>query len=64
MARVEKDAPGIITLPAHFNNNGYFTTAIGKIFHHPDDALQSWSEMTYRSDYPNSLKQQELWRDY
>ncbi|NMH88399.1 sulfatase [Flavivirga sp. Y03] len=63
-SRVDKDAPKITTLPEHFKNNGYLTLAIGKIFHHPDDALQSWSKTPYRPDYPNSIKQQELWRDY
>ncbi len=63
-SRVVKDAPNITTLPEHFKNNGYVTSAIGKIFHHPDDALQSWSKTPYRPDYPNSIKQQELWRDY
>lgn len=63
-SRVEKDAPGIVSLPGHFKNNGYYTTTLGKIFHHPDDGLSAWSELPYRPDYPNSLKQQELWRDY
>ena len=63
-SRVEKDAPGVTTLPEHFKNNGYFTTSIGKVFHHLDDGLQSWSEVPYRPDYPNDIHQQELWRDY
>ncbi|TNJ45859.1 sulfatase [Tamlana fucoidanivorans] len=63
-SRVDNDAPGLITLPEHFKNKGYITKAVGKIFHHPDDALQSWTDIPYRPDYPNSIKQQELWRDY
>jgi choline-sulfatase len=36
--------PDVVTLPQHFKNSGYFTTAIGKIYHNtlPDDL--SWSE--------------------
>ncbi|MCF8714720.1 sulfatase [Joostella atrarenae] len=63
-ARVDEDAPNSVTMPEHFKNNGYYTCSIGKIFHHPDDALEGWSEMPCRPDYPNTLKQQELWRDY
>ncbi|MEO1011489.1 MAG: sulfatase [Bacteroidota bacterium] len=62
--RVDMEAPGIITLPEHFKNNGYYTSAIGKIFHHPDDGKRSWSKETYRPDYPRTNAQQELWRDY
>ncbi len=63
-SRVAKDAPNVRTLPEQFKANGYETSGVGKIFHHPDDALQSWSKIPYRPDYPNSIKQQELWRDY
>lgn len=63
-SRVEKDAPGVLSIPAHFKQNGYYTTAVGKIFHHPDDDLTSWTKEPYRPDYPNSIHQQELWRDY
>ncbi|MCG6948824.1 MAG: sulfatase [Acidobacteria bacterium] len=36
--------PDVVTLPQHFKRHGYFTTAVGKIYHNtlPDDA--SWSE--------------------
>ncbi len=61
--RVDIDAPGVITLPQNFKNNGFHTIAIGKIFHHPDDKMNSWTD-NYRPDYPNELSQQELWRDY
>ena len=63
-SRVDKEAAGITTLPEHFKNNGYYTTSVGKIFHHPDDGLASWSDQPVRPDYPNTLAQQELWRDY
>ncbi|MBK1877223.1 sulfatase [Pelagicoccus mobilis] len=63
-SRVDIDAPGVVTLPEQFKKNGYFTTQVGKVFHDPDDAPQSWSEPSVRPDFPNSLEQQEAWRDY
>ncbi|MEL7118100.1 MAG: sulfatase [Bacteroidota bacterium] len=62
--RVDEEATGIVTLPEHFKNNGYYTSTIGKIFHHPDDGLNGWSKEPYRPDYPTTNAQQELWRDY
>ena len=47
----QKDAPGAISLPQHFKNNGYYTISNGKIFHNQDDMLDSWSEDPWR---PNS----------
>lgn len=35
--------PDVITLPQHFMANGYETVSSGKIFHRPNDDLQSWS---------------------
>jgi choline-sulfatase len=62
--RVDQDAPGIVTLPEHFKNNGYFTTSFGKVFHHLDDGLNAWTETPWRPDYPNDIHTQEYWRDY
>jgi arylsulfatase A-like enzyme len=46
----EKDAPGAMTLPEEFKNNGYYCISNGKIFHHPEDtADRSWSETPWRS---------------
>jgi len=36
--------PDVVTLPQHFKNNGYFTTAIGKIYHNTKPDSLSWSE--------------------
>ena len=47
--RADEDAPGIITLPEHFRNNGYHTLSNGKVFHHGDDAIQSWDEIWHPS---------------
>jgi len=49
----EKDAPGILTLPGHFKNNGYTTISNGKVFHHWDDNVQSWCEEPWR---PSKIK--------
>ncbi len=57
-ARADEDAPGITTLPEHFRNNGYYTISNGKIFHHSDDAVQSWDEIW---DPPSASGS---WRDY
>lgn len=63
LARIDVDAPGITSLPEHFKNNGYYTAAYGKIFHHLDDGLNGWSEDPWRADYVD-LHKQEYWRDY
>lgn len=44
----EKDAPGTTTLNTHFKNNGYHTVSLGKIFHHPQDNSEGWSEPAWR----------------
>ncbi|MCH7686552.1 MAG: sulfatase [Planctomycetes bacterium] len=46
--KAQKDAPGITTLNTHFKNNGYYTVSNGKVFHHPDDNDQGWSEEVWR----------------
>jgi len=40
----EKDAPGIRTLNTHFKKHGYYTISNGKVFHHPTDNVEGWSE--------------------
>ncbi|MFC2113351.1 sulfatase [Bacteroidota bacterium] len=37
------DVPGVVSLPMHFKNNGYYTVSLGKIYHHRPDARGSWS---------------------
>lgn len=45
----EQDAPGAITLPEEFRNNGYWCISNGKVFHHADDtADRSWSEPAWK----------------
>ncbi len=36
--------PDAVTLPAHFRQNGYYTTHVGKIFHAGFDDPSAWSE--------------------
>ena len=46
---LRKNMPDILTLPEHFKNNGYETVSVGKVYHHPKDDLQGWSEDPFRS---------------
>ena len=55
-AWVEKDAPGVTTLPMVFKKNGYITISNGKVFHHITDSKDSWSEKPWAPNVP--------WRDY
>ena len=48
LAWAEKDAPGITTLNTQFKQNGYYTVSLGKVFHHPEDNQQGWSEPAWR----------------
>ena len=48
LAYAEKEAPGITTLNTHLKQNGYFTISNGKVFHHPDDSAEGWSEPAWR----------------
>jgi iduronate 2-sulfatase len=51
---IEKDAPGAMTLPEEFKNNGYHCISNGKIFHHPEDtAERSWTETPWRPEIKN-----------
>ncbi len=58
--RADEDAPGHLSMPMHFKNNGYYTVSYGKIFHHEDDSEDSWSEPIWKA--PPSFK--DSWRDY
>lgn len=59
--RLEKDYPGIPSLPEHFKNNGYTTLSRGKIFHHADDQLDAWSEEPWS---PKMQNDKYGWFDY
>ncbi len=55
----QNDAPGAVSIPQHFKNNGYYTISNGKIFHNQDDLLESWSEEPWRPTPRNGN-----WRNY
>lgn len=40
----EKDNPEAITLPQYLKNNGYYTVALSKVFHHMYDSKNGWDE--------------------
>jgi arylsulfatase A-like enzyme len=47
----DKDVPGVVSLPMHFKNNGYYTVSKGKVYHHiSGDGKGSWSETPW---FPN-----------
>lgn len=48
LAWAEKDAPGITTFNTQFRKNGYYTISLGKVFHHPEDNSEGWSEPAWR----------------
>jgi iduronate 2-sulfatase len=48
LAWAERDAKGITTLNTHFKTHGYTTLSNGKVFHHPEDNAQGWSEPAWR----------------
>lgn len=57
LAWAERDAKGVMTLNTHFKAQGYRTISLGKIFHHPEDNVDGWSEKPWRAstdDYQNA----------
>lgn len=55
----EKDAPGIRTMNTQFKQNGYRTLSLGKIFHHPKDNAQGWSEPAWKPKGISSYQRPE-----
>jgi len=62
-AKIDKDAPGIPTLPEHFKSAGYTTISLGKIIHGSKDALQSWSETPWHPRN-ESIRGYDSFRNY
>jgi arylsulfatase A-like enzyme len=61
--RVDKDAPGVPTLAGWFRQAGYTTISLGKVLHHSDDAVDSWSETPWDPEN-DSLPGYRKWRNY
>lgn len=57
--RLDKDVPGLVSLPMHFKNNSYTTVSLSKVFHHQNDGAGSWDKVWM----PESEVKQS-WRDY
>ena len=53
MPHVDRDAPGCLTLPQYFKQNGYTTHSLGKVYHSMlEDDLDAWSQPPWRSKLP------------
>jgi len=61
--RVDEDAPGVPTLAGWFRQAGYTTISLGKVLHHSDDAVDSWSETPW-DPQNDSLPGYRKWRNY
>lgn len=57
-AKIVEDAPGAVTLPKYFKNNGYVTYSNSKTIHAPKDAADSWTSAWY-AKVPG-----KTWRNY
>lgn len=53
------DMPGVLSIPKHFQNNGYTTISNGKVYHHLDDDTTAWREI-WHPVIPENVS----WRDY
>ena len=58
-AEIDREAPGTVTLPQYFKENGYVTISNSKVIHGKNDAKErSWSEVWMPEG------KSETWRDY
>ncbi len=46
---VRKTLPDVLTLPQHFQQHGYQTAKVGKIYHHDRDDAASWDRLIPRA---------------
>ncbi len=44
----DKDLPGVLSLPKHLRDHGYYTISNGKVFHHATDCVTGWRERPWR----------------
>lgn len=49
-SHLPSDIPNLVTLPGLFKQHGYETVSLGKVYHHKDDDLQSWSKPPHHPD--------------
>lgn len=61
-ASAEKELPAATVLPKYLKQNGYYTISNGKVFHHRDDSLETWSEEPWRPEglWLNYLKKENI----
>lgn len=58
-AEIDREAPGTVTLPQYFRENGYVTISNSKVIHGKNDAKErSWTEVWMPEG------KSETWRDY
>lgn len=58
-SRADEDAPHAVVLSKAFQNAGYKTVSLGKVFHEGDDCADSWDERSSPKATTGSS-----WRDY
>ena len=68
---VNQAVPHILTLPQQFRSHGYYTTSMGKVYHHGrDDNEKGWSEPAWHSrggygpyNLPENKQIMKTWRE-
>ena len=55
-ARIDVDAPGVITLPGYLKQNGYRTVSLGKVIHPRGDTRDAWSIEPWDAKYAEDNK--------
>ncbi len=69
-SRLDADAPGAVSLPAHFKAHGWHTVANGKLFDIIADSEESWSEPVWNpaaiwaSPVPSAGRGEDLQKAY
>lgn len=48
LAWADKEVPGVVTLNTQLKQHGYVTLSNGKVFHHPEDSAEGWSQPAWR----------------
>ena len=64
LARADKDAPDVATLPAHLKAEGYTTLSLGKILHSEDDSAADWSHPPWRPNQDETVRDATSPRNY